>query len=126
MTTKPEPEPKPQQGGSEKNQPTSLDQGAPRFLCPDVLSPRGQDNGGTNSAPTNAPPVPPMTPSNSAAGELQKGKSENPPTPNNSDSSEPQGETSENPPTPITPQNADAGEPELLKESDIPILSPIN
>jgi hypothetical protein len=114
------------QGGSEKNRPTSLDQGAPRFLCPDVLSPRGQDNGGTNSAPSNAQPVPPITPSNSAAGEPQREKSETPPTPNNSDSSEPQGETSENPPTPITPQNADAGEPELLKESDIPILSPIN
>jgi hypothetical protein len=106
MTTKPEPLPRPQ-GGSETNQPTSVDQGAPRFLCPDVLSPRGQDNGCTNSAPTNAPPVPPITPSNSAAGE-------------------PQREKSEKPPTPITPQNADADEPELLKESDIPILSPIN
>jgi hypothetical protein len=128
MTTKPEPLSRPQ-GGSETNQPTSVDQGGPHFLIPSVLSPRGRDNEGTNAAPTNAPPVPPITPSNSAAGEPQREKSEKPPTPitpYNSGASEPKGEKSENLPTPITPQNADAGEPELLRESDVPILSPIN
>ena len=68
-TTKPEPEPKPQQGSPDKNQPTSVDRGGARFIIPGILSLRRQDNEGTNSAPTNAPPVLPITLYNSDAAE---------------------------------------------------------
>jgi hypothetical protein len=67
-TTKPEPLPTPQTS-PEKNQPTSVDRGGSRFIIPGFLSLREQNNGGTNSAPTNAPPVLPISLYNSDEGE---------------------------------------------------------
>ena len=69
-TTKPEPAPN-LQGAPEKNQPTSVDRGGSRFIIPGFLSLREQNNGGTNSAPTNAPPVLPISLYNSDDGEAQ-------------------------------------------------------
>jgi hypothetical protein len=69
-TTKPEPLPN-LQNPPEKNQPTSVDRGGSRFIIPGFLSLREQNNGGTNSAPTNAPPVLPISLYNSDDGEAQ-------------------------------------------------------
>ena len=68
--TKPEPESK-TQATSDKNQPTSVDRNGSRFVLPGVLSLRGQDNRGGNSAPTNAPPVLPISLYNSDSGEVE-------------------------------------------------------
>lgn len=65
---KPEPVPKPQPG-TDKNQPASVDRGGSRFVIPGVLSLRPAGNGGTASAPPNAPPVLPITLYNSDADE---------------------------------------------------------
>jgi hypothetical protein len=67
-TTKPEPKPN-LEAGPDKNQPTSVDRGGTRFIIPGILSLHGPDNGGTNSASTNAPPVLPISLYNSDAGE---------------------------------------------------------
>jgi hypothetical protein len=69
-TTKLEPEPK-SPGNSETNQPTSVDRNGSRFVIPGLLSLRGQNNGGSNAAPTNAPPVLPISLYNSDEGEVE-------------------------------------------------------
>lgn len=70
QTTKPEPEPKPQ-ASSDKNEPTSIDRGGSRFIIPGILSLRGQNDGGANSAPTKAPPVLPISLYDSDEGEVE-------------------------------------------------------
>ena len=57
------------QTGPEDNQPTSVDRGGSRFIIPG-LSLR-ELTGATNSAPTNAPPVLPITLYNSDSGDVE-------------------------------------------------------
>jgi hypothetical protein len=69
-TTKPEPKPN-LETSPDKNQPTSIVRGGSRFIIPGFLSLRELNNGGTNSAPTNAPPVLPIMLYNSDSGDVE-------------------------------------------------------
>ncbi len=64
----PKPDAKPQTG-TDNNQPTSVDRGGSRFIIPGLAL--RELMGATNAAPTNAPPVLPITLYNSDSGDVE-------------------------------------------------------